>query len=64
MAFFYLRIALTLFALLGRVEERPGNFKIIVPGGGAATFHLAISPHDPNTVLLNCDTVNDVFSAA
>src|SRR5712675_2820657 len=55
MAFFFLRIALTLFALLGGVEDRPGNFKIIGPGGGGAMFHPTISPHDPNTVLVSCD---------
>jgi hypothetical protein len=63
MAFFYLRIALTLFAVLGGAEERPGNFKIIGLGGGGAMFHPTISPHDPNTVLLNCDMANAVFSA-
>src|SRR5712675_2025453 len=62
MAFFFLRIALTLFALLGGVEDRPGNFKIIGPGGGGAMFHPTISPHDPNTVLLNCDMTGAYIS--
>jgi len=62
MAFFYLRIALALLALAGGVEDRPGNFKIIGPGGGGATFHPTISPHDPNTVLLNCDMTGGYIS--
>jgi photosystem II stability/assembly factor-like uncharacterized protein len=36
-------------------DDRPGNFKIIGPGGGGAMFHPTISPHDPNTVLVSCD---------
>ena len=55
MAFSRLGIALALFALLGGGRDRPGNFKIIGPGGGGAMFHPTISPHDPNTVLLHCD---------
>jgi photosystem II stability/assembly factor-like uncharacterized protein len=35
--------------------SRPGDFKIIGPGGGGAMFHPTISPHDPNTVLVSCD---------
>jgi len=62
MASFYLRIALTLFALAGGIEDRPGNFKIIGPGGGGAMFHPTISPHDPNTVLLNCDMTGAYIS--
>src|SRR5690349_24442411 len=34
---------------------RPGNFRVIGPGGGGAMFHPTVSPHDLNTVLLNCD---------
>ena len=34
---------------------RPGNFKVIGPGGGGAMFNPTISPHDPNTVLISCD---------
>src|SRR5689334_9147651 len=35
--------------------ERPGDFRIIGPGGGGAMFHPTISPHDTNTVLIACD---------
>jgi photosystem II stability/assembly factor-like uncharacterized protein len=35
--------------------ERPGDFKIIGPGGGGAMFHPTVSPHDTNTVLIACD---------
>ena len=35
--------------------ERPGNFRVIGPGGGGAMFHPTISPHDSNTVLIACD---------
>jgi len=35
--------------------ERPGDFRIIGPGGGGAMFHPTVSPHDTNTVLVACD---------
>ena len=34
---------------------RPGDFKVVGPGGGGAMFNPTISPHDPNTVLVSCD---------
>jgi len=34
---------------------RPGDFKVIGPGGGGAMFNPTISPHDLNTVLVSCD---------
>jgi len=34
---------------------RPGDFRVIGPGGGGAMFHPTISPHDPQTVLVSCD---------
>ena len=34
---------------------RPGDFRVIGPGGGGAMFHPTISPHDVNTVLIACD---------
>ncbi|HEX4488506.1 MAG TPA: hypothetical protein VH088_19660 [Terriglobales bacterium] len=37
------------------LAERPGDFKIIGPGGGGAMFHPTVSPHDTNTVLIACD---------
>src|SRR5256885_11367268 len=35
--------------------ERPGDFRVIGPGGGGAMFNPTISPHDSNTVLVSCD---------
>src|SRR5678816_1848218 len=35
--------------------QRPGDFRVIGPGGGGAMFHPLVSPHDPNTVLIACD---------
>jgi len=35
--------------------QRPGDFKIVGPGGGGAMFRPQVSPHDPNTVLVACD---------
>jgi photosystem II stability/assembly factor-like uncharacterized protein len=34
---------------------RPGDFKVLGPGGGGAMFNPTISPHDPQTVLVSCD---------
>jgi photosystem II stability/assembly factor-like uncharacterized protein len=34
---------------------RPGDFRVIGPGGGGAMFNPTISPHDRNTVLVSCD---------
>jgi photosystem II stability/assembly factor-like uncharacterized protein len=34
---------------------RPGDFKVLGPGGGGAMFNPTISPHDTNTVLISCD---------
>lgn len=51
-----LKIALvTLFLVHGASAQRPGDFKILGPGGGGAMFHPVVSPHDPNTVVLHCD---------
>lgn len=46
-----------LFALLvvTAFAVRPGDFKVLGPGGGGAMFNPTISPHDPNTVLVSCD---------
>jgi photosystem II stability/assembly factor-like uncharacterized protein len=47
-------VLITLF--LTCVEaERPGDFRVIGPGGGGAMFNPTISPHDSNTVLISCD---------
>src|SRR5256714_12966512 len=55
MLFLFLRLAIAALALASAGDSRPGNFKIIGPGGGGAMFHPTISPHDPNTVLVRCD---------
>jgi photosystem II stability/assembly factor-like uncharacterized protein len=34
---------------------RPGDFRVIGPGGGGAMFNPTISPHDSRTVLVSCD---------
>ena len=57
-----LTYALCFLAFLSGVQDRPGNFRIIGPGGGGAMFHPVISPHDPNTVLLNCDMTGAYIS--
>ena len=55
------RFRLTLMVLLMAAaaategERRPGNFRVVGPGGGGAMFHPTISPHDSHTVLINCD---------
>ncbi len=43
------------FCVASAWAERPGNFRVIGPGGGGAMFNPTISPHDPNTVLVSCD---------
>ncbi len=35
--------------------ERPGDFRVVGPGGGGAMFNPTVSPHDTNTVLVSCD---------
>ena len=55
MNFLFLRIILGLLLLASSDDSRPGNFKVVGPGGGGAMFHPTISPHDPNTVLVGCD---------
>src|SRR5438045_8868137 len=44
-----------LFAAAVCADSRPGNFRVVGPGGGGAMFHPTISPHDPNTALVSCD---------
>jgi photosystem II stability/assembly factor-like uncharacterized protein len=43
------------FCLATAWAERPGNFRVLGPGGGGAMFNPTISPHDANTVLVSCD---------
>jgi photosystem II stability/assembly factor-like uncharacterized protein len=60
---FVLRIVLTLLMMVKAVSaQRPGNFKIVGPGGGGAMFHPQVSPHDPNTVLVACDMTGAYIS--
>src|SRR5437773_8274135 len=55
MIFFLLRLAVAALLLADGGDSRPGDFRIIGPGGGGATFHPSISPHDAQTVLVSCD---------
>jgi photosystem II stability/assembly factor-like uncharacterized protein len=48
-------IAALLLCLANAWAERPGDFRVIGPGGGGAMFNPTISPHDTNTVLVSCD---------
>ena len=47
--------AVLLLCLAWAWAERPGDFRIIGPGGGGAMFNPTVSPHDANTVLVSCD---------
>jgi len=47
MIFFLLRFAVTALMLADSGYSRPGDFKIIGPGGGGAMFHPTISPPRP-----------------
>src|SRR5256712_2336601 len=55
MIFFLLQLAVATMLLAANGDSRPGDFKIIGPGGGGAMFHPTVSPHDPNTVLVSWD---------
>src|SRR5256885_2758842 len=55
MILFLFRLAVAALLLADGGDSRPGDFRIIGPGGGGATFHPSISPHDPQTVLVSCD---------
>src|SRR5436189_5825042 len=55
MVLFLLRLAVAAILLAHGGDSRPGDFRIIGPGGGGAMFHPTISPHDSNTVLVTCD---------
>jgi photosystem II stability/assembly factor-like uncharacterized protein len=58
------RVGLAFLALplLISAQERPGDFRIIGPGGGGAMFHPTVSPHDPDTVLVSCDMTGSYIS--
>jgi photosystem II stability/assembly factor-like uncharacterized protein len=50
-----IRFFLVLTLATSVFSQRPGDFKIVGPGGGGAMFRPQVSPHDPNTVLVACD---------
>jgi photosystem II stability/assembly factor-like uncharacterized protein len=56
MRFGYLLPMVLVFLLVGTAfAGRPGDFRVIGPGGGGAMFQPTISPHDSNTALVACD---------
>lgn len=64
MTLFFLRFLLGVVLLTdgGGNSSRPGNFRVIGPGGGGAMFHPTVSPHDPDTVLVGCDMTGAYIS--
>src|SRR5215813_3760404 len=66
MTLFFLRALLGLFLLSngnGNGEtRRPGDFRVLGPGGGGAMFHPSVSPHDLDTVLVSCDMTGAYIS--
>jgi photosystem II stability/assembly factor-like uncharacterized protein len=52
---FRVAVALILSYGVASAASRPGDFRVIGPGGGGVMFNPTISPHDPNTVLVSCD---------
>lgn len=56
------QLSLLLLLAITGTEPRPGDFKIVGPGGGGAMFHPTISPHDTNTVLIACDMTGSYIS--
>jgi hypothetical protein len=55
MSRFLLRFSLAFALATAAFAQRPGDFKIVGPGGGGAMFRPQVSPLDPNTVLVACD---------
>src|SRR5256885_15190669 len=53
--FAWLRAVVVLICVSNVFAGRPGDFRVIGPGGGGAMFHPTVSPHDVNTVLIACD---------
>lgn len=62
MTLFILRALLGFLVLANRDAPRPGNFRVIGPGGGGAMFHPTVSPHDLDTVLVGCDMTGAYIS--
>jgi photosystem II stability/assembly factor-like uncharacterized protein len=42
--------------------ERPGQWRILGPGGGGSIYHPTISPHDSRTILVACDMTGSYIS--
>jgi len=59
---FLAQLVLIVLLSTSGTEPRPGDFKIVGPGGGGAMFHPTISPHDTNTVLIACDMTGSYIS--
>jgi photosystem II stability/assembly factor-like uncharacterized protein len=55
-------LVLLAFLAVAAFAVRPGDFKVIGPGGGGAMFNPTISPHDANTVLVSCDMTGSYIS--
>src|SRR5262250_987784 len=64
MTLFFLRVLLGVLLLASgsRDSSRPGNFRVVGPGGGGAMFHPTVSPHDLDTVLVSCDMTGAYIS--
>jgi len=59
----FVTVVLTVLAATpAATTDRPGDFRIIGPGGGGAMFHPTVGPHDSNTVVLNCDMTGAYIS--
>lgn len=52
---FLLFITLGIISVAALAGTRPGDFKIVGPGGGGAMFTPIVSPHDPKEMLVSCD---------
>ncbi|MEO6828317.1 MAG: hypothetical protein ABI164_00800 [Acidobacteriaceae bacterium] len=50
-----LAIAVALSSGFANAASRPGDFRVVGPGGGGAMFNPTVSPHDSDTVLVSCD---------
>ena len=48
-------IALCMVSQVASQTARARGFSVVGPGGGGSMFNPAISPHDPNEVLVRCD---------
>src|SRR5258708_38470384 len=51
----FLPAILLALRLTSTAADRPGDFRVIGPGGGGAMFHPTSSPHVTKTALVSCD---------